>query len=105
MAKKYASEQEEIDAIFERAAADNKRRYAKEPQPKPEDVASMAKFLKRWARGRAITKFDGDGQSFWARGKNMTQLSPKMVDALVEGGFATKSGARADMRDWSLQMR
>lgn len=98
-ARMTPAQQAEIDAIFKKVGDENKARYAAEPEPNEADVAKEAKFLKGWAKKKAITKVGGDDNSFWKCGSRMTKLSPKMVDALVKHEYATKSGNSLTMTD------
>lgn len=87
-------QQAEIDAILKQAEDDNKAAYAAEKAPDAEKVKSEAEWLLSWAKKKPITKVGNDGNSFWKMGSKMTKISPKMVKALVDGGYATQDGER-----------
>ena len=81
----------EFDALMAKIENENRAEEANSPAPSADKVASEAKFLKKWAKGKPIRR-QTDSSTFWAAGKWMTKMTYKMADALVAGGYATANG-------------
>lgn len=79
-----------IDALAAAIAAENAAKFAKEPTPPHDKVVAEAKFLKGWSKGKSIVLYD-NATSYYKCGKWLSKVTPKMVAALLEGGYAVGS--------------
>jgi hypothetical protein len=87
------TEQEQIDAIFARVAAENNRAEDRAHKPTKFAAGELAAYLRKWSRGMPIVRIDS-GATFWrkAGSQKVTKLTYKEVEALVQYGFATCAG-------------
>ena len=78
-----------LDKLLDEQRQENERAFGKPCS------AARAKeqfdFLKRWARGKPVTKVD-DSSTFWRAGRQMTMIPPQEVAGMIRHGFANFDG-------------
>lgn len=86
-------EQAEIDKILNRVAAKNNAVEDREEKPSKFAAGDLAAYLRKWTRGTPIIRIDS-GATFWRKSgsQNVTKLTYKEIEALVQYGFGTCIG-------------
>lgn len=81
----------EMELLLEKMIAENKAADEKMPKPKKAEVKKEAEWLLGYARKKPIKNFGGN---FWGFNRNRCSvIKPKMIQALVDEGYATMNGS------------
>lgn len=86
-------EQAELNAIYARLGAENNAIEDRAQKPSKFETGDLAAYLRKWSRGNPIVRLDS-GSTFWRKtgSQNVTKLTYKDAEALVQYGFATLVG-------------